>query len=117
MGAIIRQELDSFLRWDYFERLSEHEKQETLKKFLANEKRAFPTHATMLKTNAIKYKLPSLDDNDELALRIGAEMTGWTEFIYYIGCSLIHLTQLHNNGNTEPQLTFSVEERKRLLRE
>ena len=115
MGAIIRQELDSLLRVDYFKRLSEQEKKDTLAKFLANEKRTFPSDANMLETNTIKYELPSKDCDEEIELMLGAMSMGWTRFIYSIGCSLIHLTQLHNSGEVEPQLAFTDEERREIV--
>lgn len=89
MGSIIRQELDSFIRLDYYFELKETDRQEVIRKFFNNEK-AFPR-------------------DSELVKRM---QWGWLRHIYNVGCAFIHLSRYHTSQNT-PQLSFKIRNVKR----
>ena len=99
VGSIIRQELDSLIRLSYYECLSESDRQKIIKKFFAGEK-VFPNDTTLVNgvdSKGLLNKLPQL---------------GWAKHIYKVGCEFVHLTQLHNWEQGEPQLNFTNAERQ-----
>jgi hypothetical protein len=102
VGSIIRQELDSLIRLNYYRSLNFAKKQELLRNFFAGDK-AFPSDKNLIAQfdpESLLYRLPFL---------------GWAEHIYKVGCAFVHLTQMHNWEQGEPELTFTDEERKDIV--
>ncbi|MCL7987389.1 hypothetical protein M8998_05485 [Sphingobacterium sp. lm-10] len=90
--AILRQELDSFIRVMYLGRISDfHERERLMNQTLLGEKWSILTP-----NNKIKYV--TYRDMVEKS----TELKGYIQYVYKFGCAFIHLSDFHNYIEENP---------------
>jgi hypothetical protein len=102
MVGLLRQELDSMVRVMFL---------------LAQRDRTLRTQLIEDSVHGRRWKVPTTAGKatlvtDKELVELGESFTGWARNVYRFGCSIIHLSNLHDHQARDPFQALSVEERE-----